>query len=171
MIVVGDSSALITLSVIGQLHLLENLYGGVFIPHAVYDEVVVQGAGRAGVSEVRDADFIWVEELGSSDQVALYTDEVSPQDAAVIVLAKEKGADFIITRDRGLQRTARREGISIMNVRVLLLAAKREGLITAVKPLLDEMRNRGILMREGIYQETLRQAGEADNSHTSQDAS
>jgi predicted nucleic acid-binding protein len=58
-----------------------------------------------------------------------------------------------------------------MNVRALLLAAKREGLITAVKPLLDEMRNRGILMREGIYQETLRQAGELDNSPTNQNAS
>lgn len=33
-------------------------------------------------------------------------------------------------------------------------------IIPEVKPLLDELRNKGVLIREGVYQETLRQAGE-----------
>jgi predicted nucleic acid-binding protein len=41
-----------------------------------------------------------------------------------------------------------------------LIEAKRGGFIQAVKPLLDEMRSKGMLIRDGTYQETLRQAGE-----------
>ncbi len=42
----------------------------------------------------------------------------------------------------------------------LFIEAKMMGLIPAVKPLLDEMRSKGVLIREGLYRETLREAGE-----------
>jgi len=37
--IIGDSSALIALSLIDKLELLEKLYGNLYIPQAVYDEV------------------------------------------------------------------------------------------------------------------------------------
>jgi len=40
-------------------------------------------------------------------------------------------------------------------------ALRRLGVIPAVKPLLDELRNKGVLIREGVCQETLREAGES----------
>ena len=46
MIVVADSSVLIYLAAIGRFDLLATLYGHIFIPNTVYDEVVNQGAGR-----------------------------------------------------------------------------------------------------------------------------
>lgn len=51
MIVIGDSSILIPLARINQLHLLEEMYGGVFIPQGIYDEVVIRGAGKVGSEE------------------------------------------------------------------------------------------------------------------------
>ncbi|MCH8292167.1 hypothetical protein IH992_13815 [Candidatus Poribacteria bacterium] len=60
MIVVCDSSMLITLSLVDQLLLLADIFGGVLIPPGVYEEVVRIGAGRVGAEEVRNASFIQV---------------------------------------------------------------------------------------------------------------
>lgn len=160
MIVVCDSSILIPLACINQLHLLEDIYGGVFIPMRIYDEIVSRGRGRAGANAVRDAAFIHVESVQNPHHVQLYTDTVSRGDAEVIVLAKERGADLILSRDRGLRRRARRERLAVFSLVELLIFAKHNDFIEAVKPFLDELQEKGVLIREGVYREALRQAGE-----------
>lgn len=160
MIVIADSSILIPLARINHLHLLEQMYGGVFIPQGIYDEVVIRGAGRAGSKEVPNADFIHVEPLRHPDVVDEYIDPLSPEDASVIGLSKGLSADLILTRDGRLRRRAKMEGIPVATLRAFFIDAKQAGFIPAVKPLLDEMRNKGILIRDGIYQQTLRLAGE-----------
>ncbi|MCH8290522.1 DUF3368 domain-containing protein [Candidatus Poribacteria bacterium] len=163
MIAIGDSSILIPLARINQLHLLEEMYGGVFIPQGIYDEVVIRGAGKVGSGEVENADFIHVEQVRDMDSVDEYVDPLTLEDAEVILLAKEQNADLILSNDRNLRRRALREGFVVSTIYVLLIEAKREGFLPAVKTCLDEMRNKGILIRKGIYQETLRQAGELPN--------
>ena len=44
--VITDSTPLIYLAAIGKFDLLGVLYGQIIIPSAVYEEVVIQGAGR-----------------------------------------------------------------------------------------------------------------------------
>jgi hypothetical protein len=51
-LVICDSSTLIHLTSIGRLALLQTFYEQITIPPAVWDEVVEQGAGRAGAQEV-----------------------------------------------------------------------------------------------------------------------
>ena len=55
--VIADSSFLIALAMIDALPLLSRIFSEVFIPEAVYEEVVVRGAGLA-LSESR-ACFAW----------------------------------------------------------------------------------------------------------------
>lgn len=160
MIVVCDTSALINLAKINQLRLLEEMFGGVLIPQGVYDEIVTEGKGRVGTEEVESASYIQVKELENSEDTKLYIDPLSEVDAEVIVFAKEQNADLIITRDRRLRGRAGREEILVYSLVELFIVAKNNGFIQAVKPLLDELRNKGVLIREGIYQETLRQARE-----------
>ena len=52
MIIISDTSPIINLAVIGQLDLLQKLYGRVVIPQAVYEEIVIEGVGQAGATEV-----------------------------------------------------------------------------------------------------------------------
>lgn len=58
--VVSNSSPLIHLSQIGRLSLLREFFGELLIPPAVYREVVVEGRGRPGSREVREASWIKV---------------------------------------------------------------------------------------------------------------
>lgn len=161
MIVICDSSTLINLSLINRLYLLNEMYNKVLIPPGVYDEVVKIGAGRIGSDDVKDASFIQVMTLDDPNSINDYIiSSLGRSDAEVIRLAKEQEADLIITRDRRLRRYARQEGLNVIHTLTFFIEVKRVGLIEAVKPLLDEMRSKGVLIREGIYQEILRLAGE-----------
>jgi len=161
MIVICDSSSLINLSLINKLQLLNEMYGEVLIPPGVYNEVVEVGANRVGSNDVRNAGFIQIMALDDPNSVNDYIiNPLSRTDAEVIALAKEQEADLIITRDKCLRRYARQEGLNAIHTLTFLIEAKRIGLIKAVKPLLDEMRSKGMLIREGIYQETLQRANE-----------
>ena len=46
MIVVSHSSPVMNLAVVGQVHLLERLYGKVYIPEAVWQERLAIGTGQ-----------------------------------------------------------------------------------------------------------------------------
>jgi predicted nucleic acid-binding protein len=59
-IVVSDSSPLITLARAHHLELLREFYGQVLIPPEVHEEVTVAGAGLPGADEVRRASWIEV---------------------------------------------------------------------------------------------------------------
>ena len=50
--VIADSSFLIALAMIDALPLLSRIFSEVFIPEAVYEEVVVRGAGLPGKGQV-----------------------------------------------------------------------------------------------------------------------
>ena len=60
MIVVSNTSPVINLAVVNHLNLLQKLYSKVVIPQAVYDEIVIEGAGQARAEEVEQSDWIEV---------------------------------------------------------------------------------------------------------------
>ena len=45
MIVVTDSTPIISLAKIDKLHLLRDIFGKIYVPNAVYKEVVLKGKG------------------------------------------------------------------------------------------------------------------------------
>ena len=58
MSIVSNASPLINLARIGKLSVLQELYGELIIPGAVWQEIVVEGAGQPGADEVKAADWI-----------------------------------------------------------------------------------------------------------------
>ena len=70
MIVLSDSSPLITLAKLGRLDLLPALYKTVTITKEVYAEVVVNGAGLAGSSQISGATWIDVQNVRRQDLAA-----------------------------------------------------------------------------------------------------
>jgi predicted nucleic acid-binding protein len=54
-IVVSNSSPLIGLARVNQLHLLQQLYSELHLPAAVWNEVVIQGTNQPGATTVQNA--------------------------------------------------------------------------------------------------------------------
>ncbi|MCD6195639.1 MAG: hypothetical protein J7J82_02505 [Staphylothermus sp.] len=65
-VVVADSGPLIHLSQLRRLYLLREFFKEILIPSAVYREVVVEGEGKPGSSEVKEASWIRVVEIRDS---------------------------------------------------------------------------------------------------------
>ena len=71
MIVVCNSSPLIALAKIERFDLLKSLFGRIYIPEAVWEEVVLKGQGKPGVEEMEEAINLWVERRDVQDKLAV----------------------------------------------------------------------------------------------------
>ncbi len=162
MIIIADSSPLISLAAIHSLDLLPSLYTTIHIPEAVYREVVTEGAGRAGTTEAATA--TWIERHTITDQQAvqdlLNKANINHGESEVIVLATELKATLVIMDDLAARRTAQAQGLLVIGTIGILLLAKQRGLIPTVKKSIAELIAAGKYIHPALYNEALRQAGE-----------
>jgi len=70
MIVVSDSTPLITLMKAGRLNILEGLFGEVLIPEAVYSEVTDNQAFRDEAELIRSSDYIRIVRADDRERVS-----------------------------------------------------------------------------------------------------
>ena len=100
MIVLADSSPLITLARAQHFELLYEFYGEVTISPEVHDEVTVAGAGLAGAEEVRRATWIRVQPSPheSSLEVTAACAGLGAGERSIIHLAYALTADVRLNR-------------------------------------------------------------------------
>ena len=160
MILVPDSSALITLARIGQLGLLRELAETVHIPEGVYEEVVRHGQTKLGSSEVSEAQWILQERVKDWAGVNRLMGRVGRGEAEAIMLAQELQADFVILDDATARAVAEGEGRTVLGLLGLLIYAKERGLVSAIKPIVDAMLSAGFYIDRELYHTVLQRAGE-----------
>lgn len=164
MLVVSDTSPITNLAAVGRLDLLQMLYGQIALPEEVRDELVYGGSGNnPGAHEVLTAGWFVVMPVDAQrrDQLAGMYHALDIGEAAALALAQARGADLILLDDRAARDAARALGLSHIGVVGVLLAAKTRGLISLVKPILDDLRaTAGFYLAEAVYQAALRTAGE-----------
>jgi predicted nucleic acid-binding protein len=158
--VVSNSSTLIALARINHLDILEKVVKKLIIPPAVYDDIVIKGAGRPGSAEIRQAK--WIEKRNVSDQemVMRLNSILGLGESEAIALAKEIKADLIILDDDKARKVALSEGLRISGLLAFLVQAKEKGIIERVKPLMDGLKLKGFFISENLYQDTIQKAGE-----------
>jgi len=100
MTIVSNASPLINLARIGLFDLLHKLYGVVFIPPAVWHEIVVQGAGQVGAREVQTADWITRQSIANELLAQALQQELDAGEAEAIVLALETRAELLVMDER-----------------------------------------------------------------------
>lgn len=163
-LVISDSSTLIHLASIGRLTLLRDLYGRIMIPEVVWREVVIEGGGRPGVSEVTEArNLQWIEvsHVVDTPLLRLLKRDLDDGEAAVIALAIERQADLVLIDEAAERRIADLYGIFKTGVIGILLRAKKEARIPSLKRELEKLRQRGrFRIDERLVRQALRAAGE-----------
>ena len=72
MIVVSDTTPLISLLKINRIDLLEKLFGDVLIPQAVFDELTVNERFRLEADEIRQKKFFVVKPVNNPESASIY---------------------------------------------------------------------------------------------------
>jgi uncharacterized protein len=166
MTVVADSGPLIHLAIVGQFPLLKRYFHQLLIIPQVYDEVVTQGQGRPGDLELSQAvSNGWITIGPVTDPTImdrLGAPNLSAADIAVVACALEKRATLILADDSGVRELAEQEGLSAIGSVGILIHARLEGVIPALKPVLDQLVAAGFHLdpHGGVYKEALKRVGE-----------
>ena len=160
MLIVSDSSPLIAFSRIGRIDLLQAVVGNILIPEEVAREISEYGKNKKGVINLSDYDWIKVKKVTYSNSVDLLLPSIDKGEAEVIVLAMENRADLVLIDELSGRKIAESFNLSILGSAGILLKAKEKGLIKAVKPLMDDMMEKGIRYSKRFYTHLLGQIGE-----------
>lgn len=140
--------------------MIGSLFGAVAIPPAVADEL---DRGRDLVGDWRSAlPSVGIHAVNPSPLLDLLRAEVDPGEAEALALAAQEQAALLLIDDAQGRIAARRMGISVVGSAGMVILARRRGLISAGRPLLDDLRTRGGLwLAEPLYRALLAQLDEA----------
>lgn len=150
--VVSDSTCLIGLERVGELNILPALFDPVMIPPEVEREF-----GNK---------FSWLQTEGLTNGllVAALQMVVDTGEAEAIALASEKSC-LLISDDKQARSAAKRLGVTIIGTIGVLVRAKQRGVITELKPILDDLESNSFFISRALREEALRLAGESAPSN------
>ena len=161
MIVVSDTTPLIGLASIGRFELLRELFGEIYIPQAVYDEVVVFGREKGGAKrKVSRAKWVKVKEVKDRLAVEVLLDELDLGEAEAIVLAREIKADWVLMDEKKGRRKLEQLGLQKIGTIGLLLKAKEMGYVEALRPELERLWENGFSISQRVIDAVLERANE-----------
>jgi uncharacterized protein len=140
MIVVADSFPLIALCRIGKLSLLRDLFSSLVVPEAVWNEVVLDHPGKAGVEEIGSIPWIEVKAVFDTSLVSLLRQDLGAGESEALVLARELGADVLLMDERRGRNAAKRLGLTCTGLVGVLLEAQRRGIIDRPDTVAQELR-------------------------------
>ena len=158
--IVCNAGPLIALAGIGRTGLLRELFGEVLVSGKVRDEV--EAGGKTGTAASLFADSPWIRVIRLTERPdPLLETLLDRGEAETIALAMQSSAGLILMDERKGRRIAREiYGFAVVGTGRVLIEAKKSGLIPAVRPLIDQMRDHGYWLSDRIVAEILRQAEE-----------
>ncbi len=161
MIVVSNTTPLSELAKVGQMGLLGQVFGQVIIPQEVFDEVTT--GTHPAVSEVNSSTWIQVRSISHPEQILTLQAETGLDvgECAAIVLAEELEADIVLIDEWAGRKVAQSRNLTVTGTAGTLLVAKKRGLISQVKPILDALMAQGMRISNSLYQQILAVAQES----------
>ncbi len=161
MIVISDTTPLIGLASIGRFEILQELFGQIIIPQAVYNEAVIAGREEGGAKkEVMEAEWIKTVQVKDRLAVDVLLDELDLGEAETIILARELHAELVLMDEKKGRRKLRQLGMRKIGTIGILLKAKDRGLIESVRADLELLRRQGFSISQSVIDAVLEQAGE-----------
>ena len=162
--VVCDSSTPIHLARINRITLLKDFYGKIVVSPAVWNEVVDEGQGRSGSSELKEArESGWIEVIAPENKplIQMLERELHKGESETIALAAEMHADLVFLDESDARMVARILGLKISGVIGILIKAKLAGKIPSLRDELDRLReDAGFWIGDDLYHRVLKATGE-----------
>jgi hypothetical protein len=154
---VSNSSPLIYLARLNKLALLRSLFGEIFIPRSVYNEVVLVGKQKGfldarGIERAIEERWIKVGEFEPKGELLRFA-ELDSGEADVLSLALELHATLVLIDDASARLIAEALGLNSRGTIYVLLRAASEGIVTKaeVRRLLAELIATGFRISSEIF--------------------
>ncbi len=153
--VIADASPLIGLSSIGKFDILNTLWDdNIFIPEAVFNEVVIAGKDKIGFQEVKEVCHSWIQvvKVQNKAEVKALQTILDMGEAEVITLAQELGADLLLLDNREPRRFAISLELNVLGtVGIIKLAWKKKILSDPIKHI-NELKLNGFWISSQIIE-------------------
>ena len=162
--VVVDSSVLITLAAGEQFHLLREFYSTIHIPPEVWRETTGSSKpfGVREAQQVRTDGWLIVQSPQDVGKVATLPFNLQPGETEALALALELPGSLLLVDDAQGRRVAAALGIRYTGTLGVLLRAKTEGKISALRPVLGLLAARTTFwLSPTVESAALKQAGES----------
>jgi len=156
--VVSDTSALIGLVQINLFEILKEIFLEIYIPSAVYHEVVVKGKGKTGADEIKAAvSNGWLMKTSVLDDLAVNAllTNINKGEAEVIILAKELKLDYALIDEKIARNIAKLMSVKTIGVIGVINMAVMAGISINKKSAVDQLRNVGFRISEKLYRKIL----------------
>ena len=157
MVIIADSSGLISLAICDCLFLLEKLFNEVKVPKAVFDEVVIEGKTQSEILEKFLKDKII--EIDSTKFV-IDAGNLGKGEIEAMALYKKLSSDFLLIDDLRARKIAELNEINIIGSLGVLLLGKKKGLIPKIKPIIQKIKKSDLYISEKLLDLTIKYAGE-----------
>lgn len=155
MIVISDTTPIISLMKSGQLGLLQKLFNVVYIPNAVYRELTENVTYTEEVRIIQKCQFFLVDEVKNQKSVTILRNftGLDAGESEAIILADEKQSDVLLMDEHRGRQVAKKMGITITGTIGIMIQAFDEGLLTQeeVECCIKKLKENGIRISEKLY--------------------
>ena len=156
MIVVSDTTPLISLLKINSLNILEKLFGKVLIPQAVFDELTVDERFKLEAEQIMSNKFVSVKPVSNVASVSILkrATGLDQGESEAIVLTDELKADLLLMDEAKGRTVSNQMGLKIMGTIEILMVAYEEQVLTAdeVRECVDGLQRAGRHIGQRHYQ-------------------
>lgn len=146
MIVISDTTPLISLLKINRIDLLEKLFGDVLIPQAVFEELTIDERFRLEADQIRQKKFIVVKPVNNPESANILKRATG--------LDQGESEAIVLTDEAKGRNVSTQMGLRIMGTIGILMAAYEEQELTSdeVRECVDELQRAGRHIGQRHYQ-------------------
>lgn len=156
MIVVSDTTPLISLLKINRIDLMEKLFGAVMIPTAVFDELTADKRFQLEANQITQTKFIVVKSVTNPESASVLkrATGLDQGESEAIVLTDELKADLLLMDEAKGRNVSTQMGLKIMGTIGILMAAYEEHELTSdeVRECVDGLQRAGRHIGQRHYQ-------------------
>lgn len=162
MIVIADTTPLISLMKIDRLELLKELFEKVYIPEAVYQELTRNTLFRNEAQEIKSCGYIQVMNVDDKKAVGILrrATGLDAGESEAIVLIEEQQGNLLLMDEMKGRTVAKQMGIKIMGtIGILMIALEKHKIAyTEIVDAVEVLRDSGRHIKKELYEDLLNAA-------------
>ena len=156
--IVSNTTPIIFFLKLNKLDILHQMYGQIYIPEAVYNEIEA-GKAKDFYQDLSTIEWINIQEIKDKQAVKYFLD-LDAGEAESIILATELNANLIILDEKLGRHHAKHADLKVTGTIGVLIKVKSLGLIEKITPLMDELIEEGVWISETLKNSILKKVGE-----------